>query len=91
MECVLKKWEYLHYDVNRRGYVNLKLSHEEFKRLFEDSAYLSTTDEKRHVELRNIAPYEDLMRFLGKKGWELVCVVENEHGDKELFFKRRIE
>jgi hypothetical protein len=87
----MERWEYLHYDVNKRGYVNIKLAHEEFKRLFEDSAYLSITDEKRHVELRNIARYEDLMKFLGKKGWELVCVVESEYGDKELFFKRKLE
>jgi hypothetical protein len=87
----MERWEYLHYDVNKRGYVNIKLSHEEFHHLFEDSLYLSITDEKRHVELRNIARYEDVMKFLGKKGWELVCVVEGEHGVKELFFKRRLE
>jgi hypothetical protein len=88
----VEKWEYRHYDICSRGYINVKLSPQDYRELFQEPCLsVSLTEEEEHIKAGNIINYEKLMRILGKAGWELVCVVEEGSGKKEMFFKRRLE
>ena len=88
----MEKWEYRHYDICSRGYINVKLSPQDYRELFQEPCLsVSRTEEEEHIKAGNIIHYEKLMRILGKAGWELICVLEEEGGKKEMFFKRRLE